>query len=67
MGVLQHGLANVLAILAERQKSAEDMKKAITCMRIAAEVYQQSGNSYWLPIANRKLAAMEAELLRLQQ
>ena len=61
----QTNLANALASLAERQKSAEDMKKAIAYMGAAAEVYQQSGNTYWLPIANERLAKMEAELLRL--
>ena len=48
----QHGLATTLAALAERRKSAKTMEQALTCMRGAAEVYQESNNAYWLPIAN---------------
>jgi hypothetical protein len=63
----QHGLANTLAALAERQKSAKTMEQALTCMRGAAEVYQESNNAYWLPIANARIAEMKAELLKLQR
>ena len=62
----QHTLANALAVLAKRKNSAKTMEQALTCMRGAAEVYQQSNNTYWLPIANTAITEMEAELLVLQ-
>ena len=34
----QRGLANALAVLAKRQKSAAGMEEALTCMRNAVEV-----------------------------
>ena len=63
----QHGLATTLAALAERRKSAKTMEQALTCMRGAAEVYQESNNAYWLPIANTLITEMKAELLKLQR
>ena len=63
----QNNLGNALAALAERQKSAVRMNEALTCMRAAAEVYQQSGDAYWLPIAQSRVTEMEAELLKLQR
>ena len=35
-------------------------------MRGAVEVYQQAGEGYWLPIAQRRVAEMEAELAEMQ-
>jgi hypothetical protein len=60
-------LATALAALAERQKSAKTMERALTSMRSAAEVYQESNNTYWLPIANARITEMKAELLKLQR
>ena len=50
-----------------RQKHAAQMTEALTCMRSAAEVYQQSKETYWLPVAQRSVAEMEAELVELQR
>jgi hypothetical protein len=36
-------------------------------MRNAVEVYQQSKESYWLPIAQHRITEMEAELVELQR
>jgi tetratricopeptide (TPR) repeat protein len=63
----KHGLANALAALAMRQKSAARMEEALTCMRDAAKVYQQGGESYWLPIAQSRGTEMEAELVELKR
>jgi hypothetical protein len=63
----QHGLATTLAALAERRKSAKTMEQALTCMRGAAEVYQESNNAYWLPIANARITEMKAELVKPQR
>jgi hypothetical protein len=49
-----------------RQKNAARMAEALTCMRNAVEVYQQS-NAYWLPKAQRRVTEMEAELVDLQR
>ncbi len=56
-----------LAALAKRQKNTARMEQALTCMRGAVEVYQQSKESYWLPIAQRRVTEMEAELVELQR
>ena len=62
----EHALANALAALAKRQKSVARMEEALTCMRGAVEVYQQGKETYQLPIAQRRVTEMEAELLELQ-
>jgi hypothetical protein len=67
ISTLKHGLANALTALAERQKSTKTMEQALTCMRGAAEVYQQSNNTYWLPIANARIAEMKAQLVKMQR
>jgi tetratricopeptide (TPR) repeat protein len=63
----QLDLANALAALAERQKSSALMEEALACMRNAAEVYQQAGESYWLPIAQSRVTAMQAQLDELKR
>jgi hypothetical protein len=63
----QRGLANALADLAKRRKSAAGMEEALACMRSAVEVYQQGGVNYWLPIGQRRVIEMEAELLALRE
>ena len=63
----EQGLANALRAVAMRQKHAAQMTEALTCMRSAAEVYQQSKETYWLPVAQRSVAEMEAELVELQR
>jgi tetratricopeptide (TPR) repeat protein len=63
----QHALANALAAVAERQKNAIRMAEALACMRNAVGVYQQSEESYWLPIAQHRITEMEAELVELQR
>ena len=61
----QYNLANVLATLAERMKDRTRMTEAIASMRDAAEVYRQGNVTYWLPIAEQRIAAMEATLAKM--
>jgi hypothetical protein len=63
----QHGLANALASLAERQDSPAHMEEALACMRGAVEIYQQGGGNYWLPIAKSRISEMEAKLIKLKR
>jgi hypothetical protein len=63
----QHGLANALAALAERQNSAMLMEEAIKSMSEAVEVYQQAGEGHWLPIAQKRVKKMQAELAELKR
>ena len=56
----EHGLANCLADLAERQKNAALMEDALAAMRAAADAYQQVGENYWLPKAEDRIKAMQA-------
>jgi hypothetical protein len=42
------------------------LEEALACMRGAVDVYQQAGEGYWLPIARRRVAEMEAELAEMQ-
>ena len=63
----QHGLANALATLAKRQKNTPRMKEALACMQRAAEAYGESGESYWLPIAQQRILEIKAELTALEQ
>jgi len=58
----QHGLSNTLSLLAVRMRDRAKLVDALGRMRDAAEVYRQGGNSYWLPIAERRIAAFEARL-----
>ena len=61
----QYNLANVLATLSERTKDRTRMTEAIASMRNAAEVYRQGNVTYWLPIAEQRIAAMEATLAKM--
>ena len=61
----QHGLGNALATLAERTGDRGRMTAAIGCMRDAADVYREGGVSYWLPIAEERVKAMEAALAKM--
>ena len=54
------------AALAKRQESAALLEEALASMRGAVEVYQQAGEGYWLPIAQRRVAELEAELAEMQ-
>ncbi len=58
----QHNLSEALAVLAERTRDRAKLVDALGRMRDAAEVYREGGNSYWLPIAERRIAAFEAAL-----
>jgi hypothetical protein len=58
----RHNLANALALLAQRRHDRAQMVEAIAAMRDAAEVYREGNNSYALPIAERRIGEMEAEL-----
>jgi tetratricopeptide (TPR) repeat protein len=60
-------LSNALEALAERQKSAELMEEAVLSMRDAVEVYQQAGAARRLPIAQKGVAEMQAELAALKR
>ena len=35
-------------------------------MRCAADAYQQAGEGYWLPVAERRVAVLEAELGKMK-
>ena len=43
------------------------MEEALTSMRNAIEVYQQTGESYWLPRAQSRVTMMQAELDELKR
>ena len=60
-------LVVALAELAKCQDGPAVMEDALTCMRNAIEVYQQAGESYWLPIAQGRVTAMQAELDALKR
>lgn len=62
----QNNLGNALATLARRQKNTALLEEALVSMRGAVEVYQQAGEGYWLPIARRRVAELEAELAEMQ-
>jgi tetratricopeptide (TPR) repeat protein len=62
----QESLGNALAMLGEREKSAELMEEAVKSMRGAVEGYQ-AGEGNWLPIAQKRLAEMQAELAELKR
>jgi hypothetical protein len=63
----QQALVDALAALAKRQPNAAHMEEALTPMRSAAEVFQQSNDGYWLPIAQHHVTEMEAELVELER
>jgi hypothetical protein len=62
----QSNLGNALATLAARQKSTLLLEEALASMRGAVDAYQQAGEGYWLPIAQRRIAEMEAELAEMK-
>jgi hypothetical protein len=62
----QQGLANALAALANRQKNAALMDEALASLSGAVDVYRQAGESHRLPIAERRLVEIEAELAALK-
>ena len=61
----QNNLGTALATLAARTKDRARMTEAIASMRDAAEVYRQGNVAYWLPIAEQRIAAMEATLAKM--
>ena len=61
----QYNLGNALASMAERTGDRGRMTAAIGCMRDAADVYRAGRVSYWLPIAERRVKAMEAALAKM--
>jgi tetratricopeptide (TPR) repeat protein len=63
---VQHGLANALAALGKRQKNAAPLEEALGAARGAVEVYQEAGEGFYLPIAQRRVADMEAELAEMK-
>jgi hypothetical protein len=42
------------------------MVEALDCMRDAAEVYREGGNTYWLPIAERRIRDIDAQLAAMR-
>lgn len=60
-------LGNALEALGEREKSSKDIEEAVESTRGAIEVYQQAGESYWLPIAQKRVIEMQAELTGLRR
>jgi hypothetical protein len=62
----QHTLANALAALATRLRDPVRMAEALGCMRDAAAVYRESDNTYWLPIAERRIEEIAAQLAALR-
>ncbi len=63
----QMNLGIALWTLAERQKNARLMEEAIESTRGAVEAYQQAGEGYWLPIAQKRVTKMQAELAALKE
>ncbi len=66
----QHALANALAALAGRGRkrgAVRKMEEAVARMRGAVQGYQQAGEAYWLPMAQRRTAELEAELAKLKR
>ena len=63
----QMGLGNALETIAERQKNAKLMAEAVKGMRGAVEAFQQAGEGYWLPIAQKRVTEMQAELAELKR
>ena len=61
----QYNLANALATLAERTGDRARMTEAITSMRNAAAVDREGNNTYWGPIAERRVTEMEATLAKM--
>jgi tetratricopeptide (TPR) repeat protein len=58
----QYGLANCLATLAERSPTPGPiLADAITHMQNAVDGYQQVGDKYWRPIAEKRLAKLKAK------
>ena len=43
------------------------MEEAVRSMCDAVEVYQQAGAGHWLPIAQKRVAEMQAELAELKR
>ena len=63
----QHNLANALAALATRLRDPVRMAEALGCMRGAAEVFREGGNTYALPIAERRIEEIEAQLAAMRR
>ena len=63
----QNNLGISLAVLAERTGDRVRMADAIGCLRDAAQVYREGGNSYWQPIAEQEIMTLEAELAKMEQ
>jgi tetratricopeptide (TPR) repeat protein len=63
----QSNLGAALEALGERQKDAKLMEEAVKAMSGAAETYQQAGEGYWLPIAQKRVTEMQAELAELKR
>ena len=42
------------------------LEEALGVLRSAVETYDQAGEGYWLPIAQRRIAEMEAELAEMK-
>jgi tetratricopeptide (TPR) repeat protein len=62
----QQGLATALGVLAKRQGNPALLQGALASMRGALDAYQQAGEGHWLPIAQRRVAEMEAELAEMK-
>jgi len=62
----QLDFGNALEKLGQRENNAARLHEAITCMQGAVEEYDKAGETYWLPQARRRLAAMKTELSRMR-
>jgi hypothetical protein len=60
-------LANTLAALGQRLNDPARLADALSCMRSAAEVHREGGNTYWLPIAEQRIGEIEAALAAMRQ
>jgi len=60
--ISQQSLSNALTLLAAGTRERALLVGALDRMRDAAEVYREGGNSYWLPIAEKRIAEIEADL-----
>ncbi len=63
----RYNLGNALAFLAERTDDRARIVEAIDCMRDAAQVFREGGNTHWLPFAERRITELQAVLSKMAQ
>jgi tetratricopeptide (TPR) repeat protein len=63
---IQVGLAGTLAVLAMRLHDVAQMQQAISCMREAIDVCNQTGEAYLRPMAEKQVVYFEDQLARMK-